>query len=153
MAAASLQRFVAAITKRWRRVLDYTKVEEDLKLLADQERQTAEAIATTTLMANWAKEICELWAVRNIDGCYVLLQEYRVYTCRCGKSGERLYAEVLTKLGADGNREHDAGENASDTCQAAAVLVLSVVQGVGDQPFIEMLDSVIERWRQDLDNR
>jgi hypothetical protein len=150
MAFALVKRFAAAITGRWRRVADYAKVDAELKHLADEEYQTANAIATTTLMTNWAREICEIWSVRNIDGCYVLLQEYRVYTCRSGKSGERLYAEVITKLGADGKRHRDAAENTPNTCEDATVLVLSVVQGVHDNPFIEMVDSVIERWRKDL---
>lgn len=150
MAADFIERFVAAATGRWRRVVDYAKLEADLQHVADEEYQTANAIATTTLMADWAREICEIWSVRNIDGCYVLLQEYRVYTCRCGKPGERRYVEVITKLGTDGERQRDAGENAPNTCQEATVLVLSVVQGVRDNPFIEMLDSVIARWRQDL---
>lgn len=150
MASKFVARFVAAITGRWRRVADYAKVDAELKHLADEEYQIANAIATTTLMTNWAREICEIWSVRNIDGCYVLLQEYRVYTCRSGTSGERLHAEVITKLGADGERKRDAEQNTPNTCEEATVLVLSVVQGVHDDPFIEMLDSVIERWRQDL---
>jgi hypothetical protein len=145
MVSGSVGKVLTTISAGWIRGVNLTKIARGLEGLGDEDYQTANAIATRSLLSEWAHEICELWASREIDGCYRLLLEYRVSAFQ--RSNNHLYKEVKTKLGSDGERQRSLEANPTLPCEEATLLVLSVIQDQNDRAFLESIDGLIRRWQ------
>ncbi len=143
---------LAGLAARWQREPDRARG-GFLKLaqLVEQTYEEGQATATRALVEEWAREICDMWKAKGLDGFSKILGEYCKFSKAAGRLAERQYHRIVTKLGPIANRPAEvSAESLDQSCCDAVEQLISEIQGSNDRIFLDGMQDVLARWKAQL---